>query len=981
MKFPKNLNQKGYLTGGLHLITLWGFAVAQPIYDLLGKFPTFLVAHDVDANDMLVFILLSSIIFPVCLVFLGWLLGILGKTIHKVFHYSLIFIFFILSILPILKKIPHISDLLVVCLGIIISGAFVYAYHCSNNLRSMISIGSIAILIFPLYFLFLTPVNKIVIPREEIPQENIVINEEVPIVFIALDEIATTYLLDETERIDSVRYPNFASLADDAYWFRNATTVSHSTNMAIPAMLTGNYYRQEGDSLKLPTFVDYPQNLFTLLDGVYHFNVVETIVKLSPEHLLNDYDNEGKFKTLLLDTSIAYLHIISPETLARKLPDITQNWGGFLSDVETAEDINNQIISNNRSMQSTQISWTEGRVELYREFVELIQSTNVPSLNYIEIVFPHPPFEYLPSGKRYGRFVIEGLNNENWDNDEWLVRVGFQRYLLQLGFMDKLIGELLEKLKTVGLYDKSLIIITADHGVSFHPSDNRRRVNNSNFGDIMPVPLLIKLPFQTEGIINDRRVEIIDILPTIANVIGVDLPWKVDGISVFDPLETARTGATIRGTQDLVFNYSEIDASRRNTLDRMLSWFGSGTSRPNGLYQIGPYEELIGKTIGQDVFSNPSPYIAAIDQQTLFHDIDLQGDFIPTYITGKVFSNEDAELPQEIAIVVNNKINATARVLETGKFVSILPEEGFKQGHNGIEVLAIFPSGDGELQLFHTNGSQEILYFEDNHLIDITTGESYSVYQEAVRGFVDGMKLDRLEEFVEIFGWAVDEKQMQLVDKVIILVDGQSVYLGSTSVDRQDVSKAYQNTQILRSGFRIILPFKILNDSDEIRVFVISNGIASELGYSQAFQRHMPKFQSYQLQQDKIISLIGKQILIEPRKITGWVDTVQNDNQVIISGWAADVVQGRLVDAVVVFVDDESVSAGCTNIPRLGVSEKFENDQLLWSGFRIALPNTSINHAKEVRVFAISNGVASELRYSSNAQEQLPQFQDTISTR
>jgi hypothetical protein len=58
-----------------------------------------------------------------------------------------------------------------------------------------------------------------------------------------------------------------------------------------------------------------------------------------------------------------------------------------------------------------------------------------------------------------------------------------------------------------------------------------------------------------------------------------------------------------------------------------------------------------------------------------------------------------------------------------------------------------------------------------------------------VRGFVDGMEIHENEEFAEISGWAVDENQLQLVDKVIILVDGQSFYVGNTTVERLDVSK------------------------------------------------------------------------------------------------------------------------------------------------------------------------------------------------
>ncbi len=52
--------------------------------------------------------------------------------------------------------------------------------------------------------------------------------------------------------------------------------------------------------------------------------------------------------------------------------------------------------------------------------------------------------------------------------------------------------------------------------------------------DIADTPLLIKRPFQHTGRISDRHVRTMDILPTIADVLGIRMPWRVDGVSIFD---------------------------------------------------------------------------------------------------------------------------------------------------------------------------------------------------------------------------------------------------------------------------------------------------------------------------------------------------------------------------------------------------------------------------------------------------------------
>jgi hypothetical protein len=45
----------------------------------------------------------------------------------------------------------------------------------------------------------------------------------------------------------------------------------------------------------------------------------------------------------------------------------------------------------------------------------------------------------------------------------------------------------------------------------------------------MWTPLIVKAPGQTEPRVDDANVESIDVLPTLAAAIGVDLPWPVDG--------------------------------------------------------------------------------------------------------------------------------------------------------------------------------------------------------------------------------------------------------------------------------------------------------------------------------------------------------------------------------------------------------------------------------------------------------------------
>ena len=98
---------------------------------------------------------------------------------------------------------------------------------------------------------------------------------------ILLDEFPLRSLLDARGRIDRRVYPNFAALADQSTWYRNATGVSGYTPWALPAMLTGNYPAEA----RAPSWAAYPDNLFTLLGRSYEVRAYETISQLCPPRL------------------------------------------------------------------------------------------------------------------------------------------------------------------------------------------------------------------------------------------------------------------------------------------------------------------------------------------------------------------------------------------------------------------------------------------------------------------------------------------------------------------------------------------------------------------------------------------------------------------------------------------------------------------------------------------------------------------------
>ena len=113
-------------------------------------------------------------------------------------------------------------------------------------------------------------------------------------------------------------------------------------------------------------------------------------------------------------------------------------------------------------------------------FIETITPEREGQLYFLHTLTPHMPFEYVPSGHRYDAPDYQGHREGGerlfLNSDPWLSRVLQQRHLLQVGFADRFVGKLLDRLTAQGIFDETLLIITADHGTSFqHGSLGARR--------------------------------------------------------------------------------------------------------------------------------------------------------------------------------------------------------------------------------------------------------------------------------------------------------------------------------------------------------------------------------------------------------------------------------------------------------------------------------------------------------------------------
>jgi hypothetical protein len=455
------------------------------------------------------------------------------------------------------------------------------------------------------------------------------------VVLVVMDEFPGDSLLDRHRRIDPVRYPNFAALASDATWFRNAYSVYDSTTKAVPLILDGMRPRP-GTSADRS---DHPHSIYDVF-ARHGYRVVD-----------------------------------SEEASALCPPSICKGARGTRP----------AIIPN----------LLGGRPQRFNRWVHSIKAGK-PTLWVKHLLLPHGPYLYLPSGERTRpgpADPLHGMNTVPGFHDEFLTRHNEQRYLLQLGFADRLLGRLLRQLKRAGIYDDTMVVVTADHGIAFQVGvQTRRSVNQSNVEELTPIPLIVKRPGQSRGRVSDVYARTLDVTPTIADVLGWRLGYRADGHSAFSPITARRHSVTLT-TRDFSstvhISGKRWEARRAAVVRRRLRQFGSG-DLASLFTGIGPHRGLIGR---QAPTAARASVRAALAQPGLFADVEPRSGVVPTQIAGDL-SGGRAGAKRDLAVAVNGRIEAVGRSFyldgdRTEHFALMVPQSALQTGRNSVELYEV----------------------------------------------------------------------------------------------------------------------------------------------------------------------------------------------------------------------------------------------------------------------------------------------------
>jgi len=458
-----------------------------------------------------------------------------------------------------------------------------------------------------------------------------------PVVMIVLDEFPADALLGTDGRIDAGRYPNFARLARTGTWFPNAHTVYDSTTKAVPAILDGRTPEPGVPG----TFEGHPRTVFDLF-GPRGYRIVssEEATAVCPPRWCPGAEAKG--------------------------PDIPS-------------------------------LLNSGRPQRLRRFFRSIRPGR-PSFYLKHALLPHGPHLYLPSGRasRAGSDPLPGSESVPGFYDRHITDYNRQRILLQIGFVDHEIGRMLDGMEKDGILDESLIVITADHGLSSQVGvDNRRVASSDNVDEVAPVPLFIKAPAQRSGRTVRSYVRTTDVVPTIADILGLRMPYRADGRSAFsDAVRRRRSLVMVRRDfgADIEVPAKVIERRRSALLRERLERFGSGDWA--SLYTgVGPNRELLGRSLEELAPKNAGRVRAAIAGAAQVRAVRARSAVLPTQVAGPVTGGKAGER-RDIAVAVNGRIEAVSRTFylrgtKRESFAVNVPEVSLKPGRNRVEVFEV----------------------------------------------------------------------------------------------------------------------------------------------------------------------------------------------------------------------------------------------------------------------------------------------------
>ncbi|MBN2135524.1 MAG: sulfatase [Acidobacteria bacterium] len=140
-------------------------------------------------------------------------------------------------------------------------------------------------------------------------------------------------------------------------------------------------------------------------------------------------------------------------------------------------------------------------------------------------------------------------------------------------YADEHLGRFFDELKRLGLDEKSLIIVTSDHGENFDKDFIRKEAGShgrSLYDTELKVPIIIKAPGLLTGQKINNQVRTVDILPTVLDYLGIEYEPDIRGASLLPIIRGEKTQARVAFAEAVVLSRDVWDRTAIRTDENKL---------------------------------------------------------------------------------------------------------------------------------------------------------------------------------------------------------------------------------------------------------------------------------------------------------------------------------------------------------------------------------------------------------------------------
>ncbi len=364
----------------------------------------------------------------------------------------------------------------------------------------------------------------------------IVLNDDLPnIIFIVFDALSSEHMSLYGYKKETT--PFIEKFAKDAYVFEPLITVSTYTPPSVMSIYTSLYPEKH----KVYGFYQYPseevikeKNMFKYFKnkGYKIFGIIQNLLVHPYAFKLEDYFEYSFFSYFNKYPIPKILYIISLWSREFKIYTFSFIYM-FLKNI-LREYRHGLFYLNYKRETPFPID------AVFREALNILKTEKKPVFLLLHFYCPHDP--YLPPGINIPSKFDNSAKQLNYlyrshpPRDSNNIKILENLYDENIKYLDKEFEKFVEDLKRIKKYDNTLFLITSDHGESFDYRYVGHGAPELFTNELIKVPFIIKTPDSKHKYIK-KRGSIIDIFPTLLDVLGFEKPEWVEGISLLDEKE------------------------------------------------------------------------------------------------------------------------------------------------------------------------------------------------------------------------------------------------------------------------------------------------------------------------------------------------------------------------------------------------------------------------------------------------------------